>query len=122
MPGEAFELNRAYPAVVTIKGATRRFAVSKASGTGPFRLTALVQGTHGPRLNRYTLSHKGELTQEGQVNLWALAPDVRDERIAEFKAVFEGPAQSADSPSTQTPNCLLRAAAERSPPAAATCR
>jgi len=73
---------------VTINGGTRRFGVSKGSGAGPFRLTALVRGNQGPQFNFYTLRHDGELVRDGQRNLWALTPDVRDEHIREFRGIF----------------------------------
>lgn len=84
----SFLLQQGYPAIVTINGVTRRFAVSKASGSGPFLLTAFVRGPHGPQFNKYQLSHQGELKALGSVNLWAMAPEAREERINEFKAVF----------------------------------
>ncbi|WP_247391959.1 Eco57I restriction-modification methylase domain-containing protein [Ralstonia pseudosolanacearum] len=84
-----FILNRLYPATATLKGVTRRFGVSKASGAGPFRLTALVQNRLGPQFNFYKLTRDGEVIREGQKNLWALTPEAREIQINEFKAVFQ---------------------------------
>lgn len=83
-----FILNRLYPATATLNGVTRRFGVSKASGAGPFRLTALVQNQLGPQFNYYKLTREGEVIREGQRNLWALTPEAREIQINEFKAVF----------------------------------
>lgn len=84
-----FILNRLYPATATLNGVTRRFGVSKASGAGPFRLTALVQSQLGPQFNYFKLTRDGEVIREGQKNLWALTPEAREIQINEFKAVFQ---------------------------------
>lgn len=84
-----FIINRLYPATPTLNGVTRRFGVSKASGAGPFRLTALVQNQLGPQFNYYKLTRDGEVIREGQKNLWALTPEAREIQINEFKAVFQ---------------------------------
>lgn len=83
-----FITHRLYPAITTLQGATRRFAVSKASGAGPFQLMALVRTQLGPQFNYYTLRHDGSLIRDGQKNLWALTPDARDSQISEFQQVF----------------------------------
>ena len=83
-----FILNRLYPATATLKGATRRFGVSKASGGGPFYLTSLVQSQYGPQFNHYKLTRDGVVIREGQMNLWALTPEAREIQINEFKAIF----------------------------------
>lgn len=84
-----FVTNRLYPATVAVNGFQRRFGVSKASVTGPFRITALVQHSLGPQFNYYKLSHDGELIREGQKNLWALTPEARENQINAFRAVFQ---------------------------------
>lgn len=89
-----FVVGKAYPVVATVRGVTRRFAVTKHSGAGPFKLTALVNTANGPSFVRYTLGHDASMTREGQVNLWALDASVRGERIAEFKALFTEPQQA----------------------------
>ncbi len=96
-----FILNRLYPATATLNGVTRRFGVSKASGAGPFRLTALVQNQLGPQFNYYKLTREGEVIREGQRNLWALTPEAREIQINEFKAVFQAEELGTDVATTQ---------------------
>lgn len=84
-----FVTHRLYPATVTLNGTSRRFGVSKASGAGPFYLTALVQHQYGPQFNYYKLTRDGEVIREGQKNLWALTAEAREIQIAEFRAVFQ---------------------------------
>ncbi|CAN7781296.1 Eco57I restriction-modification methylase domain-containing protein [Cupriavidus necator] len=77
--------------------------MSKASGAGPFHLTALVQHQLGPQFNYYKLSRDGELLREGQKNLWALTAEAREIQIQEFRAVFQPLAVDQPAPAVATP-------------------
>lgn len=97
-----FVTHRLYPATVTLNGVSRRFGVSKASGAGPFHLTALVQHQLGPQFNYYKLTRDGELVREGQKNLWALTAEAREIQIQEFRAVFQPLAVDQPAPAIAT--------------------
>ncbi|RWA53165.1 hypothetical protein AU476_15225 [Cupriavidus sp. UYMSc13B] len=108
---------------MTLNGLSRRFGVSKASGAGPFYLTALVQHQFGPQFNYYKLTRDGELLREGQKNLWALTAEARDIQIEEFRAVFQprGMTQQAPAvanqgePSAEITPAATRPAADQAP-------
>lgn len=90
-----FILNKMYPVEVTLNGKTIRFGMFKASGRGPIRLATLrkVKMLTSDRelsdiIQFYKFDRTGNVVEDGRVNLSALSPSARKERVKEFESLF----------------------------------
>lgn len=92
----AFVLKKWYPIIVKYNGVTRRFAAHKANGSGPLRLTMLVNAKRGPEFHILKLDDKKNTIEfEGTKNLWALTEEARSEQVAQFENLFKNSTTAA---------------------------